>query len=111
MRRGLQVGVVLLALALVGGLLAVGISTALGIRTEPKQVPVEELHAAPPRESVAPPRISVDAPGSERMSAALDELADATSDGTRGRATLVVRHGEGDRDDDSYRLSGTASHM
>ncbi len=41
------------------------------------------------------------------MQAALDELANATASGTDGTATLVVRHGGGDRDDDTYRLSGT----
>jgi hypothetical protein len=111
-KRGLQVGVVLLSLALLGGLVAVGISSALGIRVEPKDVPVEELHAAPPREAVAPPRFErIDAPDSVRMAAALGELAGATSGAIEGRSTLVVRHGDGDRDDDSYRLSGTRDRL
>lgn len=111
-KRGLQVGVVLVVLAALGSGLAAGISSALGIRVEPKDVPVEVLHAAPPREAVAPPRIArVDAPGSVRMRTALDELADATSGETAGRASLVVRHGDGDRDDDSYRLTGTRERL
>ncbi|MDR7252163.1 hypothetical protein J2X46_001139 [Nocardioides sp. BE266] len=111
-KRGLQVGVVVVVLGLLGGLLAAGISSALGIRVESKDVPVEELHAAPPREAVPPPRIvRVDAPDSSRMAAALDELTDATSGETKGRTTLVVRHRDGDRDDDSYRLSGTRARL
>ncbi|GAA1917150.1 hypothetical protein [Nocardioides hwasunensis] len=110
--RGLQVVVVLLVLLALGAGLAAGVSSALGIRVEPKEVPVERLHAAAPRDAVAPPRITeVDAPDSERMAVALDELADATSGETRGRTTLVVRHDEGPRDDDSYRLSGDARRL
>ncbi|NYE35757.1 hypothetical protein F4692_000861 [Nocardioides cavernae] len=113
--RGLQVATVLLVLGLLGVGLATGISGALGIRVEPKVVPVEELVAAPPREAVAPPRFTrVDAPGGVRLDTALDELRDATSGDTRGRATLRVRvlgPAGDDRADDSYRLAGTATRL
>ncbi len=111
-RRTLQVAATLLVLGLLGGLVAAGISSALGIRVESKDVPVERLRPAPPREPVAPPRItSVDAPDGVRMQAAIDELADATAGDTAGTAALVVRHGDGDRDDDSYRLTGTPERL
>ena len=111
-RRWLQVGAVVLVLAATGGGIAAGITSALGIRVEAKDVPVERLHAAPPREAVAPPKVvRVDAADSVRMQAALAELTDATSDATDGRTTLVVRHGDGDRDDDSYRLGGTPERL
>ena len=45
------------------------------------------------------------------MQAAIDELADATAGDTAGTAALVVRHGDGDRDDDSYRLTGTPERL
>ena len=110
--RGLQVGVVVLVLGLLGAVVAAGISSALGIRVESKDVPVEQLQAAAPREPVVPPRITrIDAPRSARMQAALDELDDATARETAGTATLVVRHGEGDRADDSYRLTGSPTRI
>jgi hypothetical protein len=109
-RRGLQVVVTLLVLALLGGLVAYGISSALGIRVEPKEVPAEALRAAAPRESVAPPRVRVTAPGGVRLDAARAELGRATADG-EGTATLQVRFGDGDADDDSYRLTGTADRL
>jgi len=111
-RRTLQVAATVLVLGLLGGLVAAGISSALGIRVESKDVPVERLRPAPPRELVAPPRITgVDAPDGVRIQAALDELADATAGDTAGTAALVVRHGDGDRDDDSYRLTGTPERL
>ena len=111
-RRGLQVAVTLLVLALLGGLVATGISSALGIRVEPKDVPVEELAAAPPRADVPPPRFDrVDAPGGARMRAALDELRAATADAGDGTATLTVTSGDGGRDDDSYLLSGSPDRL
>ena len=99
-------------LGLLGAVMAAGISSALGIRVESKDVPVEQLQAAAPREPVVPPRIiRVDAPDGARMQAALDELDDATARETAGTATLAVRHGEGDRADDSYRLTGSPTRM
>jgi murein DD-endopeptidase MepM/ murein hydrolase activator NlpD len=62
MKRGLQVVLTLLVLGALGAATAYGISSALGIRVEPKEVPAEVLRAAPPRESVAPPRVRVTAP-------------------------------------------------
>ena len=97
----------LLVLGLLGLGLAAGISSALGIRVEPKDVPVEKLVAAPPRDDVPPPRFTrVDAPDSPRMRTALDELEAATADAIDDTATLAVTSGDGEGDDDSYRLSG-----
>ena len=109
-RRGLQVGAVVLVLGLLGGLFAAGISAALGIRVEPKTVPTEALRAAAPRDAVAPPRVRATAPDSVRMDAALAELGDATADG-KGTASLRVSYGDGEPDDDSYRLTGTADRL
>ncbi|MFC6042395.1 hypothetical protein [Nocardioides hankookensis] len=107
-RRVVQVLLVVVVLGLVGGVIAAGISATMGIRTEAKDVPVEEPTVAPPRPAVAPPafsRITVD--GTLRTRTAVAELRDATATGTRGRATLAVTHGDGDVGDDSYRLGGT----
>jgi len=105
---------VLVVLGLLGGLVAVGISDQLGIRTEDKQVPTEQLVAAPPRAAVPPPTFTdVDVADTLRTRTAVTELEDAVADADRtsGRATLTVRYGEGDPDDDSYRLTGTASSL
>lgn len=110
MKRGLQVVLTLLVLGALGAATAYGISSALGIRVEPKEVPAEVLRAAPPRESVAPPRVRVTAPDGVRLDAARAELRDATADG-EGTATLRVRFGDGDDDDDSYRLTGAADQL
>ena len=110
MKRGLQVVLTLLVLGALGAATAYGISSALGIRVEPKEVPAEVLRAAPPRQSVAPPRVRVTAPDGVRLDAARAELRDATADG-EGTATLRVRFGDGDDDDDSYRLTGTADRL
>ena len=67
MKRGLQVVLTLLVLGALGAATAYGISSALGIRVEPKDVPAEVLRAAPPRESVAPPRVRVTAPDGVRL--------------------------------------------
>ena len=109
-KRGLQVVLTLLVLGALGAATAYGISSALGIRVEPKEVPAEVLRAAPPRPSVAPPRVRVTAPDGVRLDAARAELRDATADG-EGTATLRVGFGDGDPDDDSYRLTGTADRL
>ncbi|MGB0101013.1 MAG: hypothetical protein WBP61_12110 [Nocardioides sp.] len=112
-RRGLQATVVLVVLALLGGLVAVGISHELGIRAEDKVVPVEDLVPAPPRAAVPPPQLTVDATAGLRTRTAVAELQEAVAaaPGTRGAAALVVRHGDGDTDDDTYRLTGSADRM
>ena len=47
----------------------------------------------------------------ERTTVALDELTDAVASAPsrQGRATLTLRAGDGDPDDDTYRLTGDAS--
>ncbi|MFC6341401.1 hypothetical protein ACFP8W_05400, partial [Nocardioides hankookensis] len=79
-RRVVQVLLVVVVLGLVGGVIAAGISATMGIRTEAKDVPVEEPTVAPPRPAVAPPafsRITVD--GTLRTRTAVAELRDATA--------------------------------
>ncbi|MDF1605987.1 hypothetical protein [Nocardioides sp. YIM 152315] len=109
-RRTVQVVLVVVVLGLVGAAMAAGISASLGIRTEAKDVPVEDLRVAPPRDATPPLVFTrIAAPDTLRTRTAVAELRDAVSDaeGTRGSATLVVRHGHGDPDDDTYRLGGT----
>ena len=113
-RRAWQVTTVLVVLGLLGAAIAAGISTELGIRTEGKQVPSEHLAVAPPTGAVAPPRFTrLDASGDLRTRTAVAELRDAVAaaGATQGAATLVVRHGDGDPDDDSYRLTGTPARL
>lgn len=112
--RLVQVVVVLLALGLLGGLVAAGISSELGIRTEAKAVPQELLEPAPPRPVVPPPALGrVETASTLRTRTAVAELRDAVADApaTRGTTSLVVRHGDGDPDDDTYRLSGSATRL
>ena len=111
-RRGIAAASVLLVLAALGGAVATGISAELGISTEPKSVPAEHLTVAPPRAAVPPPALTrIDAPGGLPTRTAVAELQSAVDEAgaTRGSATLVVRHGHGAADDDSYRLTGSAA--
>ena len=113
-RRSVQVVLVVVLLGLLGGVVSAGISAQLGISTEDKDVPVEHLVAAAPREDVPPPTFTrIDAADDLRTRTAVTELQDAVADAddTRGQATLVVRHGAGDPDDDSYRLTGSPTRL
>ena len=108
--RAAVTAVVLLAIGLG---VALGVGSALGISAEP----VDGMDAAShPVGTVAPavppPTIEVlDHPGTERTTVALDELTDAVASAPtrQGRATLTLRDGDGDTDDDTYRLGGNAS--
>jgi hypothetical protein len=100
----------LVVLALMGTGIATGLSSFLGIRTEPKTVPEEHPVAAPERPFVLPPRlVGLDAPDDERTGLAVDELRSAIHDagGTQGSVRLTVSRGTDDSGDDSYRLLGT----
>lgn len=104
----------LAVLAMLGWGIAAGLSSFLGIRTEPKEVPEEQAVAAPQRPYVLPPRIvRIDAPDGERMRLALDELRSAVADAgrTEGSVRLTVGHHLDDPGDDSYRLVGTRRHL
>lgn len=104
----------LVVLGLLGGLVATGISDQLGIRTEDKVVPTEQLAVAPARATVPPPNLaSIDASGGPRTDLALEELQAAmrTTDARRGVADLTVRFDDGDPDDDSYRLTGSPTDL
>jgi hypothetical protein len=109
-RRGIlavTTGVVLVAL---GAGVAFVVSDALGIRAESAAQMTPDAPRAPQQAAfTAPPRFtSIDAPGSERMSVALDELAAAVDEAptTEGEATLTVVVTEPDDASDSYTLTG-----
>lgn len=109
-RRGVLAVVTLILLVVLGAGVAFGVGDALGIRTE-QATPIEP--AAPQPATVAaavpPPRFTgIDAPATERMQVALDDLAAATEDReTTGETTLAVVAGAGDAGDETYRLAGT----
>ncbi len=112
-RPAWRAAVAVVALLAVGLGVAMGVGSALGISAEPvagmDAVPAAVGAVAP---AVPPPTIEVvDTPRTERTRVALDELAAAVAAApTRsGRATLTLRPGTGDLDDDTYRLAGDAS--
>ena len=111
-RRSILAGVTLVVLLALGAGVAVVMTDALGIRTEPAaQMQPQPPTVAPAVEVVAPPQFtSVDAPTGPRYDAALDELMDAVNDAPRqgADATLAVIAGD-DPDDESYRLEGDAA--
>ena len=78
-RRSILAGVTLVVLLALGAGVAVVMTDALGIRTEPAaQMQPQPPTVAPAVEVVAPPQFtSVDAPTGPRYDAALDELMDA----------------------------------
>ncbi len=110
-RRGILAVVTSIVLLALGLGLGVVVGDALGIRTEP----AAQMEPAAPTEPdlgppVAAPRwTTVDAPEGPRYDAALDSLLEATADAAqRGDETsLTVTAGDGDEDDDTYRLTGT----
>ncbi|WP_314507926.1 hypothetical protein [uncultured Microbacterium sp.] len=111
-RRAIVAVVTIVALVALGAGLGVVVGDALGIRTEPA---AQMQPAAPvvPASTVAvlPPEFTqIDAPLTERVAVAVGELTDAVADaaGTAGAASLTVVAGDGDNDDETYRLSGTA---
>ena len=110
-RRGVLAGVALTVLVALGAGVAVVLGDELGIRSEPADIPAETLVAAPETPAVAPPAFTrVTAPPSLRMDLAVEELDAAVADAgtTVGTTTLDVVVGDGDADDESYRLEGTA---
>ena len=110
--RAAVTAVVLLAIGLG---VALGVGSALGISAEPvagmDAVSRRGRHGRP-RRAAADDRGASTARGTERTTVALDELTDAVAvgpDAGSGRATLTLRAGDGDPDDDTYRLGGDAS--
>ena len=113
-KQALVASIVIVVLALLGSLLAAGISAELGISASGKDVPTEQPRVAAAGPAVAPPRFTqVEAPSGLRTRTAVDELRAAVDSAgtTEGSATLTVRHGSGEPDDDSYRLSGTPERL
>src|SRR6478735_5784160 len=109
-RRGILAAVTALVLLAMGLGVGLAVGDALGIRTEPstQMEPADPVVPAISQPVVPPAFTTIDAPGTARISAALDELSAATADapGTSGEASLTVVAGEGDASDDSYTLSG-----
>lgn len=114
MRGGQSIKVALVAILLlaVGWGVAAGIGSALGLRTEPSDVPVEKLSVAPARERVPAANITtIDTPNDPRVRLAADELFEAlkaTTTKSAGESALTVRV-TGSGTDQSYGLSGTAA--
>jgi len=114
-RRALRAGAAILVLLALGVGIAVVLTDALGIRSEPSDIPAETLVAAPEAPVAVPPAFTaVTAPDSMRVGMAVEELQDAVADAgaTDGTATLdVVVEGSGaaaaSDADDTYRLEGT----
>jgi hypothetical protein len=93
-RRPLRVGVAILILLALGAGIAVLLTDALGIRSEPADVPAEAASIAEVMPTALPPRFTdIDVPDLPRVQAAVDELdaAVAAAEGTMGTATLRVR--------------------
>lgn len=108
--RGIRVAVLLLVLALLGGGLALGIDSALGLRVEDVEVPEEPTAVAPETPYEAPPRLTtVDAPADERVDLAVAAVRAATEDAgpPSGTAALRVRYGEDGDATDDYTLDVT----
>lgn len=106
-RRPILLGVTALVLLGLGTGTAVALDDALGIRSEPSEVPTESVTPIGASPYVAPPRfttVSVDAE-STQIAAAVDELGAAVDDASvvDGEATLTVSVGQGALDD-AYEL-------
>jgi hypothetical protein len=110
-RRAIVAVVTIVALVALGAGLGVVVGDALGIRTEPATQMEPAAPVVPASTSVVlPPEFSeIDAPRTERVAVALEELSDAVvgATGTAGAASLTVVAGDGDESLDSYRLTGT----
>nr|BFF08910.1 hypothetical protein GCM10025699_02130 [Microbacterium flavescens] len=113
-RRGILAVVTGLVLLALGAGLGAVVGDALGIRTEPAAQMEPAAPTAPDLGPVvpAPSWTTVDAPESPRFDAAIESLLAASADAPErdGEATLtVVVAADGDEDDETYRLSGTAT--
>jgi len=113
--RGWRAAATAVALLVVGLLVALGVGSALGIsaqRVDGMDAVSTPVGAVAP--VVPPPTLEVvTAPRTERTRVALDELtaAVASAASRQGRATLTLEAGDGDPDDDTYRLDGDAAHL
>ena len=112
-RRGILAVVTAVVLVALGVGLGVVVGDALGIRTEPAEQMSPAAPTAPDLGPAVPaPRFTaIEAPDGARYDAALESLRDAAAEAfaREGDATLTVVVGEGDPDDETYRLAGTAS--
>ena len=113
-RRSILAVITATVLLAVGAGVAVVVTDALGIRTEPAaQMQPQPPEVAPATDVAPPPRFTtVDAPSGPRYDAALDELLDAVADASRrgSDASLTIEVGN-DPDDETYRLEGDAGEL
>jgi hypothetical protein len=110
-RRPVLVGVAIVILLALGAGIAALLTDALGIRSEPADIPAETPAAvAEITATVLPPRFTaIESPDAAPIAAAVDELgaAIAEASGTVGTATLTVEVADGQAGDESYALEGT----
>src|SRR5690349_12890559 len=111
-RRGILAVVTAIVLVALGAGLGVVVGDALGIRTEPAEQMSPAAPTAPDLGPVVPaPRFTtIETPEGARYDAALESLQDASDEASvrEGDATLTVVAGDA-ADDETYRLTGTAS--
>jgi hypothetical protein len=115
-RRGIAAVVTVVLLIALGAGVGVVLSDALGIRTEPaaQMEPAPPVVPDPLPDVPAPQYLDVAAPATVRVATALEELEAATAQSDRSgaeataaqAARLTVVAGDGDPDDDTYRLTG-----
>ena len=109
-RRPVIAGVTALVLLALGAGVAYELGDALGIRSEPSDIPVESVGAVPLDTPLVVPRdITLTTPVSgTRLELASDELRSALdSRPTAGTATLTLETSSGDASDETYTLQGT----
>ena len=108
-RNPVIAGVTALVLLALGAGVAYELGDALGIRSEPSDIPVESATAAAATPLVVPRDITLITPvAGARLELASDELrAAVASRATEGSATLSLETGAGETDDESYTLHGT----
>ena len=112
-KRGILAVVTIIVLLALGVGLGAVVGDALGIRTEPA-TQMEPAAPTTPDVAVAVPAprfTTVDTPSGPRYDAALDSLLEATAEAPEraGDTGLTVVAGDGDPDDETYRLTGTES--
>jgi hypothetical protein len=114
-RRGILAAVTAIILLAFGAGVAVAVGDALGIRTEPSA----QMEPAAPlvpdvADPVLPPSLTFNAPDTERVAVALEELTDAAAaaSGTSGEGVLTVRIDPTlVATDDAYTLEGDAASL
>ena len=120
-RRGILAVVTAIVLLALGAGVAVVVADALGIRTEPaaRMEPAAPVVPAIEETGIPPTFSEIVAPDTVRVGLALQELDRATAEAdpfggsaaSAVPATLTVVAGEGDPEDDTYRLAGALTDL